>query len=119
MEFAKLFSTPLGEWFGRARVATVLAAAKPGTGATLCCAGLRMTVQAGLTDEMWSWLSGLGWRELRRGESRLRFSPLPSTLVSRLYDVSPEDRQRVLLAAIRESSKPHVSAPRHERAPIT
>jgi len=116
MEFAKLLSTPLGELFGRGRIVAT-AAPKPRTGATLCCAGMRMTVQAGLTDEMWSWLSGLGWRELRKGENRLHFRPLPSSLVPRLYDVTPQDRQRVLLSAIREAGKSQASTPPPERAP--
>jgi hypothetical protein len=118
MEFSKLLNTPLGELFGRRRIAAT-AAAKPGTGATLCCAGMRMTVQAGLTDEMWSWLSALGWRELRKGENRLHFRPLPSSLVPRLYDVTPQDRQRVLLSAIREAGRSLASALPPERAPTS
>ena len=61
-------------------------APKPRMGATLCCAGLRMSVQAGMTDEMWAWLAGLGWRELRSGENRLHYTSLSTSLVNRLYD---------------------------------
>lgn len=117
MEFSKFLNTPVSQLFGRGRIAAAAIGPKPRTGATLCCAGLRMTVQAGLTDEMWSWLSGLGWRELRKDENRLHFRPLPSSLVPRLYDVSPLDRQRVLLSAIREATRPLASVAPSERAP--
>jgi hypothetical protein len=107
MDLNRLFNTPLNELFGRRRPPIATARPdKPRQGATLCCAGLRMPVQAGMSDEMWNWMVGLGWRELRSGENRLHYQPLPSTLVARLYDVAAEDRQRVLVAAIREATRP-------------
>ncbi len=68
MNLASILNTPLSKLLGRRKPAPprrLASAPKPRMGATLCCAGLRMTVQAGLTDEMWQWLVALGWRELR------------------------------------------------------
>lgn len=78
---------------------------KPPIGATICCAGLRMTVQAGLSDDLWRWLVSLGWRELAPGENRLQLRPLATTLVTRLFDAQPEERERVLMNAIRQISR--------------
>jgi hypothetical protein len=104
MDLSTLLSTPLSEllWkkkqdLGRA------AAAKPAIGATICCAGLRLTVQAGLSDDLWRWLVKLGWRELRPRENRLDFRPLPTALTTRLFDCAADERERVLLAAMRQA----------------
>lgn len=119
MNLASILNTPLSELLGRRKPAPpprLSAAPKPRMGATLCCAGLRMTVQAGLTDEMWQWLAALGWRELRTGENRLHYRALSTSLVNRLYDVSPDDRQKILLLAIREATRPQREASA-ERSP--
>jgi len=112
MNLALILNTPLTELLGRKKALPPLPALapKPRMGATLCCAGLRMSVQAGLTDEMWEWLAGLGWRELRTGENRLHYTSLSTSLVNRLYDVGPDDRQKVLLMAIREATRPRREA---------
>ena len=104
MDWSMLFSTPIGELLGRrSERQRAREAARPAVGATLCCAGLRMTVQAGLSEDLWQWLVRLGWRELQPRESRHQFRPLPTALVTRLFDGPAADRDRVLLAAIRHS----------------
>jgi hypothetical protein len=105
MNFATFLSTPVSEllWKRREDVRR-REASKPAVGGTLCCAGLRMTVQAGLSDELWRWLVVLGWRELHPRENRLSFKPLPTSLVTRLFDCAVEERDRILLAAIRQAS---------------
>jgi hypothetical protein len=104
MDLSTLLSTPLSEllWKKKQDLGRV-AAAKPAIGATVCCAGLRLTVQAGLSDDLWRWLVKLGWRELRPRESRLDFKPLPTLLTTRLFDCAAEERERVLLAAMRQA----------------
>lgn len=105
MNWSTLFSTPIGELLGRKREQQRRReASKPAIGATLCCAGLRMSVQAGLSDDLWQWLVKLGWRELQPRENRLHFKPLPTALVTRLFDCRPEERERILLAAIRQAA---------------
>jgi hypothetical protein len=108
MNLAVILNTPLTELLGRRKSAPPVTAVapKPKMGATLCCAGLRMPVQAGMSEEMWEWLASLGWRELRSGEQRLHYKSLSTSLVNRLYDVDPDDRQKVLLIAIREATRP-------------
>lgn len=102
MNWSTLFSTPVSELLGRKKEQQRRReASKPAIGATLCCAGLRMTVQAGLSDDLWRWLVKLGWRELLPRENRLHFKPLPTSLVTRLFDCEEDDRERILLAAIR------------------
>jgi hypothetical protein len=105
MNWSTLLSTPVSELLGRKREhLRRREASKPAIGATLCCAGLRMTVQAGLADDLWQWLIKLGWRELQPRENRLHFKPLPTALVTRLFDCSPDERERILLAAIRQAA---------------
>ena len=98
-------STPIGELLGRKKEQQRRReASKPAIGATLCCAGLRMSVQAGLSDDLWRWLVKLGWRELQPRENRLHFKPLPTALVTRLFDCQEDERERILLAAIRQAA---------------
>ena len=105
MNWSTLLSTPVSELLSRKKEQQRRRdASKPAIGATLCCAGLRMTVQAGLSEDLWRWLVKLGWRELSPRENRLNFKPLPTNLVTRLFDSAPEDRERVLLAAIRQAA---------------
>jgi hypothetical protein len=105
MNWSTLLSTPISELLGRKKEQQRRReASKPAIGATLCCAGLRMTVQAGMSDELWQWLVKLGWRELQPRENRLHFKPLPTALVTRLFDCGEEDRERFLLAAIRQAA---------------
>ena len=105
MDLSTLFSTPIAELLGRRKEhQRSREASRPAIGATLCCAGLRMSVQAGMSDDLWQWLINLGWRELQPRENRLNFKPLPTSLVTRLFDCPPGDRDRVLLAAIRHST---------------
>lgn len=113
MNLATLLSTPIGELLRQKKqVGTRRRAQKPSPGSTICCAGLRMTVQVGLSDDLWQWLVALGWRELGSGENRLHFKALPTALVARLFDSPEEERQRVLIAAIRETTRPHAQPPR-------
>lgn len=105
MDWSMLFSTPVSELLGRKKEQQRRReAAKPAIGATVCCAGLRMTVQAGLSEDLWQWLVKLGWRELKPRENRLHFKPLPTSLVTRLFDCPADDRERILLAAIRQAA---------------
>jgi hypothetical protein len=106
MNLATLLSTPIGDLLWRKKQDLRRRELnKPPVGATICCAGLRMTIQAGLTDELWRWLVSLGWRELERGQDRLKLRPLPTGHVTRMFDSEPSDRERVLLGAIRQVTR--------------
>lgn len=73
---------------------------KPGIGARICCDDVRMTVQAGMSDSLWRWLTKLGWREITFRPDRRRYRDIPTAYVTRLVDSTPEERERVLAAAI-------------------
>ncbi|MDQ3215720.1 MAG: hypothetical protein M3P99_06525 [Pseudomonadota bacterium] len=119
MNWVTLLNAPMGELLGKKKQdLRRREASKPPIGATICCAGLRMTVQAGLSDELWSWLVGLGWRELAPGENRLQLKPLATTLVTRLFDSQPEQRERVLMNAIYQVTR-HRSVKVPERASVS
>ena len=86
--------------------------AKPAIGATVVAGDLRMTVQAGLSNELWTWLLEAGWRELTYRPDRRHYREIPSSWVTRLIDALPETRPLVLEAAIaRASMRPTLSDP--------
>jgi hypothetical protein len=106
MNWAMLLNAPVGQllWKKKEDVRRRVAN-KPPIGATICCAGLRIGVQAGMSDDLWRWLVSLGWRELGPKDNRLQLKPLPTALVTRLFDAQPEERERVLTNAIRQASR--------------
>ena len=78
---------------------------KPKVGAKIVLDGLRMIVQAGLSDELWGWLQEAGFREMTYSPDRRSYRELPPSLVTRLYDAPPEEWQALLMKALREASK--------------
>ena len=73
---------------------------KPRIGANIVCGDVRMTVQAGLSDELWEWLLNSDWRELRFRPDRRKYREVPPSLVTRLIDSPPEDRARILALGV-------------------
>jgi hypothetical protein len=82
---------------------------RPGVGARIFCDDVRITVQAGMTDELWRWLMERGWREVFYRPDRRVYRDVPSSIVTQLIDAAPEDRDAVLARARREA---RVRAPR-------
>ena len=77
---------------------------KPAVGARIACGDLRLTVQAGMSDALWRWLTRRGWREVLFRPDRRRYREIPHTFVTRLIDASPEDYDRILAAAAEQAS---------------
>jgi hypothetical protein len=77
---------------------------KPPIGACVVSGDLRMTIQAGLSDECWIWLLDEGWRELTYRPDRRHYREVPSSWVTRLIDALPEARPMVLTAAVSKAS---------------
>lgn len=77
---------------------------KPRLGAKVSLHDVRMTVQSGLSDELWEWLQDLGFREVTFSPDRRRYRDLPPSLVACLYDAPRENWRPLLKQAIRESS---------------
>jgi len=63
-----------------------------------------MTVQAGLSEELWHWLMDQGWRELTYRPDRRHYREVPAAWVTRLIDAMPETRSLVLGAAVTKAS---------------
>ncbi len=77
---------------------------KPGVGARITCGDLRMSVQAGMADSLWRWLTKLGWREVMFRPDRRRYRDIPHGFVTQLIDAAPEERERILAVAISHAS---------------
>ena len=77
---------------------------KPAIGDYIACGDLRMTVQAGFTDDLWEWLMEQRWRELTYRPERRNYRELPVSWVTRLIDASPEVRPALLRAAVARAS---------------
>jgi hypothetical protein len=74
-------------------------------GARIYLHDVRMVVQSGLSDELWDWLTELGFREVNFSPDRRRYRDLPRSLVARLYDAPREDWRPLLKVAIQEATK--------------
>jgi hypothetical protein len=77
---------------------------KPAIGAQIVCGELRMTIQAGTSDELWRWLLDLGWREQNFRPDRRRYRDVPPTWVTRLIDAAAQDREAVLRKAVEQAA---------------
>lgn len=61
--------------------------------------GLRMVVQAGMSDELWQWLMDQGWRVEQHRPDRREYRDIPVSFVTRLIDADPPRRQRLMFEA--------------------
>ena len=86
--------------------------AKPPIGARIVQvdSGVRLTVQAGFSDELWIWLLDRGWRVVTHRPDRRRYREISWSRVTRLIDCDPAYRDRVLTEAIWDAeSRPTVA----------
>ncbi len=90
---------------------------KPRIGAVIFRGDVRMTVQAGLSDDLWQWLQDADWRELIFRPDRRRYREVPPSMVTRLIDAIPEYRARILAIAVsRAAYRPELrTGARHAR----
>ena len=85
---------------------------KPAIGDYVVCGDLRITVQAGFTDDLWEWLMEQGWRELTYRPERRNYREVPVSWVTRLIDAAPAERPALLRAAVaRASLRPSLGDP--------
>lgn len=114
MSLSRFLASPLTYFSPVRREAAKLPRRRmPTMGTTLCCNQFRLTVPAGLSRDLWQWLSAQGWYELGAGENRYKFRALPSNVVAALVDASPDDREKLLALAMRramEQGKERVAA---------
>lgn len=86
--------------------------AKPRIGARIVQveSGVRLTVQAGLSDELWIWLLDRGWRVVTHRPDRRRYKDISWSRVTRLFDCDPTSREKLLTEAIWDAeSRPTVA----------
>jgi hypothetical protein len=79
--------------------------AKPRIGSHVVHAGhgMRMTVQAGMSDELWIWLMDQGWRVVTHRPDRRRYRDIPASWVTRLVDAHPATRKKLMAGAIEQA----------------
>ena len=93
--------------------------AKPAIGAPIVRQDVRMAVQAGMSDQLWTWLLEQGWRESNFHPDRRRYRDIPSAWVTRLTDAPPEHYARVLDKAIEKAVvRPQLHAGGAARLPL-
>lgn len=73
---------------------------KPNVGARITRNDVRMTVQAGMTHELWNWLQGQGWREVMFKGDRRRYRDISTDWAMQLNDAPAERRPEVLAQAV-------------------
>jgi hypothetical protein len=84
---------------------------KPAIGRQIALGDVRMTVQAGFSDELWVWLMQQGWRELRYRPEQRRYRDVPASCVTELIDAHPDDRSMALDTAVaRAATRPALGA---------
>ncbi len=101
---------------GRRRRAVPQPGPRPNPGARIFFEELRMTVQAGLTNELWKWLLDAGWREITHRPDRRRYCDVPTECVYELFECAAEDRLDVLdlCVARAQEGRMHALAPAAE-----
>jgi hypothetical protein len=62
--------------------------------------GVRLIVQAGMSDELWIWLMDHGWRVVNYRPDRRRYRDIPSSYVTLLIDSHPSARNALMAEAI-------------------
>jgi len=84
--------------------------AKPNIGSAIIHveAGLRLVVQAGMSDELWLWLLARGWRVVSFRPDRRRYREVPWSWVTLLIDSDPASREKLFAEAIAQA-KPRAS----------
>jgi hypothetical protein len=65
-----------------------------------------------MSDDLWQWLSSLGWREVTFRPDRRRYRDVPHAWTKVLFEARPEQRDRVLLkvTAVARARTPHPEA---------
>jgi len=73
---------------------------RPSVGSRIYLDDVRMTVQAGMTIELWGWLQNQGWREVIFKGDRRRYRDVSTEWAMELIDCPVDRREEVLAQAI-------------------
>jgi hypothetical protein len=80
---------------------------RPNPGARACFENLRMTVQAGMTAELWNWLQDAGWREITYRPDRRHYCEIPTERVYELIECAADERRNLLDSTIEHARAGH------------
>ena len=108
MSLIRLLSSPIAFFLPNGRRAAQpvrVSRRRPPIGTTICCNQFRMSVQAGMSRELWHHLIANGWRELPAGESRYRYRSMPSNIVAALIDAPADHWDRLLVLGFRRAQQ--------------
>ncbi len=61
---------------------------------------LSLTVQAGMSDELWRWLMDQGWRVETYRPDRRAYRDIPASYVTRLIDADRAQRHSLMVTAM-------------------
>ena len=78
---------------------------KPAAGARIVLDDFRIVVQDGLSDALWNFLLQGGFREVTYRPDRRGYRDVPTSLVTKLFNASPDEWQTLLMSALHEASK--------------
>src|SRR3974390_1220831 len=62
--------------------------------------GLRLVVQAGMSDDLWKWLTERGWRVDSYRPDRREYRDIPASSVTTLIDADADRREDVMAEAV-------------------
>ncbi len=77
--------------------------------------GVRMRMQAGMSDELWKWLMDHGWRVVPHHPDRRHYREVPASVLTRLIDSGPDMRFKLMAEAIALAEH---RAPQTTRPPV-
>jgi hypothetical protein len=75
--------------------------------------GLRLVMQAGLSDEQWQWLMDRGWRVPVYHPDRRAYRDIPVSFVTRLIDSDYSHREQVMFEAVMSAQEKPSAVRRH------
>jgi hypothetical protein len=76
---------------------------RPCVGAKIVMGGVRMTVEPGMSDELWHFLVQAGFREVTYRPDRRRYREVPRSQVVDLYKAPSERWRELLRMSLREA----------------
>jgi hypothetical protein len=92
---------------------------KPTIGTSIVREKLRMRLKYPISDEMWKWLSAMGWRAIDMRINKRRYIVVPDKVLTKLIHATPEERHLLHARLIKTGSNQRsarTTAGVHERS---
>ncbi len=79
---------------------------RPMPGATIARGEVAMKILNPMPEDIWQWLSMIGWRQLNLNKERRRYRVLPSKSFSKLLEVKTNDeREKIVAQMLKDAQK--------------